>query len=77
MDWLDLLAVQGTLTFRELPIEICLLLARTGHPEGESYTWEPCPFLSEPITSVWGVGESNGNPPQYSCLENPMDGGAW
>ena len=22
-------------------------------------------------------GEGNGNPPQYSCLENPMDRGAW
>ena len=22
-------------------------------------------------------GERNGNPLQYSCLENPMDGGAW
>ena len=22
-------------------------------------------------------GESNGNPLQYSCLENPRDGGAW
>ena len=22
-------------------------------------------------------GEANGNPLQYSCLENPMDGGAW
>ena len=22
-------------------------------------------------------GESNGNPLQYPCLENPMDGGAW
>ena len=22
-------------------------------------------------------GEGNGNPPQYSCLESPMDGGAW
>ena len=21
--------------------------------------------------------ESSGNPLQYSCLENPMDGGAW
>ena len=21
--------------------------------------------------------EGNGNPLQYSCLENPMDGGAW
>jgi len=24
---------------------------------------------------LWGEG--NGNPLQYSCLENPMDGGAW
>ena len=22
-------------------------------------------------------GEGNGNPLQYSCLENPMDGKAW
>ena len=22
-------------------------------------------------------GECNGNPLQYSCLENPVDGGAW
>ena len=22
-------------------------------------------------------GEINGNPLQYSCLENPTDGGAW
>ena len=23
------------------------------------------------------IGEGNGSPLQYSCLENPMDGGAW
>ena len=23
------------------------------------------------------MGEGNGNPLQYSCLEKPMDGGAW
>ena len=31
--------------------------------------------------SVPGLGRSpgggHGNPLQYSCLENPMDGGAW
>ena len=27
--------------------------------------------------SVRFPGEGNGNPLQYSCLENPMDGGAW
>ena len=25
---------------------------------------------------MWS-GEGNGTPLQYSCLENPMDGGAW
>ena len=30
-------------------------------------------MLSGPITSR----EVNGNPLQYSCLENPMGGGAW
>ena len=26
---------------------------------------------------VFPIGEGNGTPLQYSCLENPMDGGAW
>ena len=26
---------------------------------------------------VLAIGEGNGNPLQYSCLENPMGGGAW
>ena len=26
---------------------------------------------------TWKCGEGNGTPLQYSCLENPMDGGAW
>ena len=25
----------------------------------------------------WIIGEGNGIPLQYSCLENPMDGGTW
>ena len=31
------------------------------------------------LTPGWGrsPGEENSNPLQYSCLENPMDGGAW
>ena len=30
-------------------------------------------------TPGWGrsPGEGNGNPPQCSCLENPMERGAW
>ena len=26
---------------------------------------------------MYGCGEGNGTPLQYSCLENPMDRGAW
>ena len=29
------------------------------------------------LTVVGIPGEGNGTPLQYSCLENPMDGGAW
>ena len=33
--------------------------------------------LSVALASFFlGVGEGNGTPLQYSCLENPMDGGA-
>ena len=37
--------------------------------------------LSWMLPYLWDVsipqGEGNGDPLQYSCLENPMDGGAW
>ena len=33
--------------------------------------------LSNFISSNGSVGEGNGTPLQYSCLENPMDEGAW
>ena len=29
------------------------------------------------LGSIPGSGEGNGNPLQYSCLENPTDRGAW
>ena len=30
------------------------------------------------LSKLWNiVGEGNGNPLQYSCLENSMDGGSW
>ena len=29
------------------------------------------------LVSTDKVGEGNGTPLQYSCLENPIDGGAW
>ena len=34
-------------------------------------------FSTHLISPVLSTGEGNGNPLQYSCLENPMDQGAW
>ena len=34
-------------------------------------------FLSLQYLLQVAVGEGNGTPLQYSCLENPMDGGTW
>ena len=38
--------------------------------------------VGEGWIGIWGLadtnsGEGNGTPLQYSCLGNPMDGGAW
>ena len=37
-------------------------------------TWELCTFL---LTAIDFFREGNDTPLHYSCLENPMDGGAW
>ena len=84
MDWLDLLAVQGTLKS---------LLQY--HSSKASILWCSAFFMGFPHSSVGkesacsagdlglipgsgrSPGEGNGNPLQYSCLENPMDRGAW
>ena len=31
----------------------------------------------EQMKTWYDLGEGNGTPLQYSCLENPMDGGVW
>ena len=33
--------------------------------------------LTDSMIAYVDYGEGNGTPLQYSCLENPMDGGAW
>ena len=33
--------------------------------------------MSEKQEPQWPLREGNGTPLQYSCLENPMDGGTW
>ena len=44
--------------------------------------WISCPPLGKDFCALratyhLGAGEGNGTPLHYSCLENPMDGGAW
>ena len=57
----------------------------SGHRLGLVWFWMAC-LGNEPISSChfWDCtqvlhfsGDGNGTPLQYSCLENPMDGGAW
>ena len=44
---------------------------------GRFFTTEPPGKPQQSTTVGFSNGEGNGNPLQYSCLENPMDGGAW
>ena len=43
--------------------------------EMSAIVWLFAHFFDIPFFGI--DGEGNGNPLQYSCLENPMDGGAW
>ena len=54
-------------------------------PHSSTLAWK-IPWTQEVILYMWNslfqgvrghIGEGNGTPLQYSCLENPMDGGAW
>ena len=56
MDWLDLLAAQGTLK------------SLLQNNSSKSSILQPSAFC---------IGEGNGNPLQYYCLENPRDRGEW
>ena len=50
-----------------------------GFPDGSEVKASAC--NAEDLGSIPGpgrsLGEGNGNPLQYSCLENPMDRGTW
>ena len=55
------------------------LLGHMGFPGGSDGKESAC--IVRDLGLIPGLGrspgEGNGNPLQYSCLENPMDGGTW
>ena len=61
------------------------LMAQLSHPymsTGKTIPLTRWTFISKVVSLLFNmlsrfVGEGNGTPLQYSCLENPMDGGAW
>ena len=48
-----------------------LVAQRLKHPPGMQETWVRSLGGEDPLE------KENGNPLQYSCLENPMEGGSW
>ena len=55
---------------------ICIKVRIPGGSEVKASAWNAGDLGSIP-GSGRSPGEGNGNPLQYSCLENPMEGGAW
>ena len=80
---------RGSKEIRNLKIKWAYIL----EGRGESFTYvlkrdfpggsdgKASAYNADALGSIPGSGrspgEGNGNPLQYSCLENPMDGGAW
>ena len=94
MDWLYLLAVQGTLksllqhhSSRASVLQCsAFLIGQLSYPyttTGKTIALTRRTFVGQVMSLLFNmlsrlvIGEGNGTPLQYSCLENPMDGGAW
>ena len=98
IDWLDLLAVQGTLksllqhhSWRISSKASILWLSaffmvQLPHPyitTGKTIALTRRTFVSKVMSLLFNmlsrlvIGEGNGNSLQYSCLENPVNRGAW
>ena len=91
IDWFDLLAVQGTLKslLQHHTLKASVLwcsvffMVQLSHPYmtiGKTIALTIWTFVGKVISLIFNTRsrfEGNGNPLQYSCLENTMDGGAW
>ena len=66
-------------------VHFCLAVAKHGKGfkilQVGTQTVKASAYNTGDLGSIPGLGrspgEGNSNPLQYSCLENPMDGGAW
>ena len=94
IDWLDLLAVQGTLKSllqhhsskasvlqhsAFFIVHLSYLYTTTGKTKAltrRTFVGKVMCLLFNMLSRMV-IGEGNGTPLQYSCLENPMDGRAW
>ena len=94
MDWLDLLAVQGTLksllqnhsskaSILRCPAFFTVQLSHPYMTTGKTIAWTRWTFVGKVMSLLFKmlsrlvIREGDGTPLQYSCLENPMDEGAW
>ena len=93
MDWLDLLAVQGTLksllqhhsSKASILWRSAFFTVQLSHPymtTGKTIALTKRIFVGKVMSLLFNMLsrlliEGNGNPLQCSCLENPMDRGAW
>ena len=66
----------GELLSYSLPGWMWIGMNSPGGSDGEASAYNPGDSGSIPGSGI-SPGEGNGNTLQYSCLENPMDGGAW
>ena len=92
MDRLDLSAIQGTLksllqhhnTHQFFGSQLFIVqLSHLYMTTGKTVALARWTFVGKVMSLLFNmlsrlvIGEGNGTPLQYSCLENPMDGGAW
>ena len=58
---------------------LTVVIIHTGHKVSDGFIISSIMIISIIIAmaTITAPGERNGNPLQYSCLENPMDRGAW
>ena len=79
IDWFDLLADQGTFSVMRAYGKESFVHSPNSEEIGSD--GKASVYSAGDLGLIPGSGrfpgEGNGNPLQYSCLENPMDGGAW